>query len=301
MLSPAWNPPRRLVNPAGHARGNATRHFLGAPTAPSKHGRTTRCSLTRSRADSRGQCRQDQPCEYRRPQATSRSATASTPEREWFLSPPEDNQSDFQTVGFPTILFLDPGLLQYSQLETVDAVPHAPSHILHLLGDLDAIRITAERFFGHIHRWMPFISKKRFYDLYLQPSFRTRSDVVLLLLAMKLITAFPPVGPRSPRTALYHATKHFYVVVEDSLSILVLQAGLLVALYELGHGIYPAAFLSIGACARYAYALGINVSQTVFTKRVITLVEVEERRRVWWALVVLDRFVTCLSGFRFSC
>lgn len=80
-------------------------------------------------------------------------------------------------------------------------------------------------------------------------------------------------------------------MVEQSFSILVLQAGVLVALYELGHGIYPAAFLSIGACARYAHALGINVSRTVPTRRVLTLVEVEERRRVWWAIVILDRFV----------
>ncbi|KAJ5288656.1 hypothetical protein N7478_001686 [Penicillium angulare] len=254
--------------------------------------RATRCSLMRSRADSRGQCRRDQPCEYWKPPATSRSATTSTPEREWFPSPPKDKHSDFQTISFPTILFLDPDLLRYGQVETLHAVAPATPHILHLLGNLDEIRITAEKFFGHIHQWMPFISKKRFYDLYLQPSFHTRSDVVLLLLAMKLIMAFPPVGPRSPRTALYHATKHFYVVVEDSLSILALQAGLLVALYELGHGIYPAAFLTIGSCARYAYALGINVSPRVSTKRVITLVEVEERRRVWWALVVLDRFVS---------
>lgn len=76
------------------------------------------------------------------------------------------------------------------------------------------------------------------------------------------------------------------MVVEYSLSSLVLQVGLLVALYELGHGIYPAAFLTIESCTRYAYALGINVSQKVSTKRVITLVEVEERRRVWWPLVV---------------
>lgn len=138
---------------------------------------------------------------------------------------------------------------------------------------------------------MPFISKKRFYDLHLQPSFRSRPDVVLLLLALKLITTFPPAGSHSPRTALYNSTKHFYLVVEQSFSILVLQAGVLVALYELGHGIYPAAFLSIGACARYAHVLGISVSHTVPTRRVLTLVEVEERRRVWWAIVILDRFV----------
>jgi hypothetical protein len=162
---------------------------------------------------------------------------------------------------------------------------------MQLLGSLGEIRLTAERFFQHIHQWMPFVSKKRFYDLYLQPSFHSRPDVALLLAALKLITTFPPADLCYPRTALYHTVKHFYLEVEGSLSLLVLQAGLLVALYELGHGIYPAAFLSIGTCARYAHALGINVSRTVPPSRVLTLVEVEERRRVWWAIVILDRYV----------
>ncbi|OQD61907.1 hypothetical protein PENPOL_c014G02077 [Penicillium polonicum] len=212
-------------------------------------------------------------CEYSRPEPLSHSATASIPERGWYPSP-LDEQADIQTIDFPTILFLDPALLQHSLLETSSTVGTTVlQDILQLLGDLDEIQLTATRFFKHIHQWMPFISKKRFYDLYLQPSFRSRPDVVLLLLALKLITAFPPA-------------------VEESFSILVLQAGVLVALYELGHGIYPAAFLSIGACARYAHALGINVSRTVPTRRVLTLVEVEERRRVWWAVVILDRFVS---------
>jgi hypothetical protein len=87
--------------------------------------------------------------------------------------------------------------------------------------------------------------------------------------------------------------KYFYLEVEGSsiVSLAVLQAGVLLALYELGHAIYPAAFLSIGACARYVHALGINVSRTLKTRKVLTLVEVEERRRVWWTIVILDRFV----------
>lgn len=127
--------------------------------------------------------------------------------------------------------------------------------------------------------------------MYLQSSFQSRPDVVLLLLAIKLITTFPPPGLESPRTALYHVTKHFYLEAEGSFSILVLQAGVLVALYELGHGIYPAAYVSVGTCARYAYALGITASRTVPARKVLTLVEVEERRRVWWAIIILDRFV----------
>ncbi|AEO66360.1 uncharacterized protein THITE_2114411 [Thermothielavioides terrestris NRRL 8126] len=167
---------------------------------------------------------------------------------------------------------------------------------------MDEIRSSADRFFRHVHKWMPFISKKRFYDLHLQPAFRSRPDVVLLLLAIKLITTLPPAGDGDgdgagaqsggARTPLYYAVKHFQLEVEGAFSILVLQAGVLVALYELGHGIYPAAYLSIGACARYAHALGIHSGSTVPSRRVLTLVEVEERRRVWWAIVILDRFVS---------
>jgi Fungal specific transcription factor domain len=103
----------------------------------------------------------------------------------------------------------------------------------------------------------------------------------------------PPVSPRNPRIPLYYTVKHFYLEVEGSsvFSILVLQAGVLLALYELGHAIYPAAFLTIGACARYAHALGINVSRGLNSRRVLTLVEAEERRRVWWAIIILDRYV----------
>jgi len=157
---------------------------------------------------------------------------------------------------------------------------------------MDEIRVTASKFFEHIHLWMPFVSKKRFYELYLRSSFQSRPDVVLLLLSLKLITTLPPKTPRNSRTPLYYAAKHFCLEVEGSsiLSTPVLQAGVLLSLYELGHAIYPAAFLSIGACARYAHALGINGSRTLNTKRVLTLVEVEERRRTWWAIVILDRF-----------
>ncbi|KAF4225598.1 hypothetical protein CNMCM6457_008020 [Aspergillus fumigatiaffinis] len=251
---------RKLVSRADHAREGATRHFPSAPPAL---------------------------------KAGTQSTTASNPKRGWYPSRRhEDQQRDIRTIDFPTILFLDPGLLQHGQVDTVHSTVSVLPHILHLLGDLDEIRFTAGRFFEHVHQWMPFISKKRFYDMYLQPAFQTRPDVVLLLLALKLITTFPPAGARGPRTPLYDAVRRLYVEVEGAFSILVLQAGVLVALYELGHGIYPAAYLSIGACARYAHALGINVSRTVPTRRVLTLVEVEERRRVWWAIVILDRFVS---------
>lgn len=223
------------------------------------------------------------------PGAPGSSFASQEEVNEWYVTPPEDDRSEGQiVVDFPTILFLDPGLFHLGQIDASVPLVTVPRHILRHLGSMDDIRQAAERFFSHIHRWMPFISKRRFYDLYIQASSHGRPEVVLLLLATKLIATVPS---GSPRTSLYHTIKHFYLEAENASSIVVLQGGLLIALYELGHGIYPAAYLSIGACARYAYALGINVGRTVPTKKVLTLVEVEERRRVWWAIVILDRFV----------
>lgn len=239
-------------------------------------------------------CRRNRPCEYWKPKlsTTGHSTVASNAEREWHSSLLDQERPQSQAIDLATILFLDPDLLRLGQIQTLHNISVIPQHVLQLLGSLDEIRLNADKFFRHIHQWMPFISKKRFYELYMQPSFHSRPDVALLLLALRLITTLPLPDLPNPRTPLYHTVKHFYLEVEGSFSLLVLQAGILVALYELGHGIYPAAFLSIGQCARYAHALGINTSHMVPATKVLTLVEVEERRRVWWAIVVLDRYVS---------
>jgi len=88
--------------------------------------------------------------------------------------------------------------------------------------------------------------------------------------------------------------KSFYTYVEaqNGLSIQTIQALLLISLYELGHGIYPAVYLSIGHAARLGHAMGIHergVPQML--PRCTTWTEQEERRRVWWGVVILDRFL----------
>ncbi|UKZ45872.1 hypothetical protein TrVGV298_000065 [Trichoderma virens] len=101
------------------------------------------------------------------------------------------------------------------------------------------------------------------------------------------------------KTVLYRTAKQFHFEVESSgiLSVAVLQAGVLIAIYELGHAIYPAAFLSIGQCARYAAALEIDKSITSRLLDKLPWNEVEEQRRVWWSIIILDRYLNlCNPG-----
>ncbi|KAH8658451.1 putative fungal-specific transcription factor [Xylariales sp. PMI_506] len=232
-------------------------------------------------------------CEYLNP-AEIRDLDPAARRPYYGFTNADDQVDGVQSLDFPTILFLDPMILQHGQIDDRSIAGPIEEHILDLLGDMNEIHIVARDYFEYIHTWMPFISKKRFYDIYLRAPFQHKPDVVLLLLCLKLITTLPPTDPRNPRTALYKTVKHFYLEVESSttFSMLVLQSSVLLVLYELGHAIYPAAFLSLGTCARYAHALGIDVGNSTIGRRVLTRIEVEERKRVWWAIVILDRFVS---------
>jgi hypothetical protein len=208
-----------------------------------------------------------------------------------FLATAENNAPSSHRLDLPTLSFLDPNILQYGQLDLSCAAVAVPTQIANIVGDIIDIRTTAGVFFETIHPWMPLVSKKRFYDHHLKILLHSHADISLLFLCIKLVTEIPSSDSRS---LLYHTAKHFYLDVESSgiCTIQVLQASVLIALYEIGHALYPAAFLSIGACARFAHTLGIRGSGAARPSNVTTLVELEERRRVWWAIVILDRFET---------
>jgi hypothetical protein len=204
---------------------------------------------------------------------------------------------EISPLTLSTLLFLDPTLLQHGplQVEPDQHGTHIPSYISAGIGSLEEIRRTADEFFETVHPWMPIISKARFYDVYLRDStHHNKADVVLFLLALRLIISNPT---QDPRLGIYDWTKHFHQKVEGSgtPSILILQANIFIALYELGHGLYPNAYMTIGACARYLYVIGINGTSSrkvnMNPPRPTSKIEVEERRRAWWAVVILDRYL----------
>lgn len=186
-------------------------------------------------------------------------------------------------------MFLDASAFRSFRLELPRAGVVVPADIKDLIGGQAEITSVAGEFFTTIHKWWPILCKQKFYSQLLNPLTQLRADVALLLLSMKLIIWRPSRAIPEPRTPLYQTSKQFYSVMEESgvASIYILQSGILIALYEFGHGIYPAAYLSIGACARW----GMMYELDDMEDRGQRWIDAEERKRAWWAVLILDRYV----------
>ncbi|KIW14442.1 hypothetical protein PV08_07226 [Exophiala spinifera] len=142
----------------------------------------------------------------------------------------------------------------------------------------------AAEYFDTIHCWMPVLSRRRLYGLLLNPLSLQEPENALLLLSMTLITSIPDRPGNGSR--LYHLTKEFYLAAQSTgcVTLQMVQAGILIALYELGHGIYPAAFLTIATSCRFGTMLGLDK----LSAGDVTNTDREENIRVWWAVLIVD-------------
>jgi hypothetical protein len=132
-----------------------------------------------------------------------------------------------------------------------------PQPVLALLSQGNVVLDVSRDYFATIHTWFPIVSKKRM-DMGL-PVRNAGPDLAMLFLGMKLI-AVPATTTDVAECALYTIAKDFLARLErnGTASLLCLQAMVLVALYEYGHAIYPAAWMTIGSCARYSDVLGLT-------------------------------------------
>ncbi|KAH6900634.1 hypothetical protein B0T10DRAFT_600897 [Thelonectria olida] len=192
---------------------------------------------------------------------------------------------------FPDAFFLDNDLFQSISHSSLSSAHSVPPHISQLLGpDIDAI---CDLYFNSIDTWFPFISKKRLHQS-IQANLPTETaSLALLLLCTKLVSETPQLSATDSK--LYKAVKAYVVTVEElsPSSLHLFQSLVLVALYELGHGIFPAAYLTVGRAARLGILRGVhdrkNVTQLFKTPPSWTYWE--EERRTWWAASILERFL----------
>lgn len=202
-----------------------------------------------------------------------------------------------QRVNSLPVLFLDSSASLRSNYEFLTPSFTIPTSAYEHLSSKTDVHNMLTDYFEKIHIWMPIVSRRGLSDQMENELgddlCSTPSSKILLLNCMKLMLWAPSDDEKMgvepvPQTPAYIEAKALWLEAEMAgvLSLTVLQAGVLLAYYETGHAIYPAAVISVGACARYGTALGIDRLRSESGQ---DWVEVEEKKRVWWAIVILDR------------
>lgn len=213
-----------------------------------------------------------------------RCSTCSAKGVDCDYSPVKRNQT------FPASYFLDYRAFEENGIQLPSIEFTLTATVADSIGGFEPIVAS---YWNEIHWWMPVVSKTRLsVDLIASVSVSS-TELRLLVLAMKVLLWHPPINePSDPKTRAYVAAKESIneAISAGILTLRLLQAQLLIAIYELGHAIYPAAYLSIGACGRYGIALSVDLSlKPGFSDPRIGDLEMEERRRTWWAILILER------------
>nr|POE69106.1 putative transcriptional regulatory protein [Quercus suber] len=215
------------------------------------------------------------------------------------LSPPDNSITVTKVPSwlgrsyFPPAFLLDSNAFEYARSVIQPVHLQVPADVLSALGTSAELREMTEEYFLSVHSYFPIISMIRLYQNLSNPHRESGADVALLFMAMKLTSTEVPEG-QHPQTRTYHDVKSLlsHVEAQHGFSLPLIQALLLIGVYEIGHAIHPASYLTVGHAARLGHAMGLHERDAPqMLPRATRWTEEEERRRVWWAVVVLDRFV----------
>jgi hypothetical protein len=170
--------------------------------------------------------------------------------------------------------------------------------VMRIFGSLDNILAISNEFFTGTHQRIPAISKLR-YDENLQSlTTRPRADFAALCLCILLVQQTPLGKTTNMRSSLYFKVKNLISLLEttESLSLDLLHCRILLTFYEIGHGLHTAAYISVAACARTARALGLHKKRWRNLDAELDRLILEEEKRAWWAIVIMDRFINLCNG-----
>ncbi|KAL4886863.1 hypothetical protein BJY04DRAFT_212834 [Aspergillus karnatakaensis] len=145
------------------------------------------------------------------------------------------------------------------------------------------------RYFGHIHPWLSVIHEHTFRERASELGNAPKAEIALIFLVMLLVLKGSQMAGSCNQ--LYSVCRYLFSFIQNSHgpSVGLVQAGLLLAVFELGSGLHYAASLRIGTCARLGYILQLNI-QTMPTQQT-SLIEAEESRRLWLGVYMVDRLI----------
>ncbi|KAK5996353.1 Transcription factor BOA15 [Cladobotryum mycophilum] len=192
---------------------------------------------------------------------------------------------------FPTAFFLDPEFFTPIAHSTFNIGYPIPLSIIDYLGS--DMELICQQYFSTIHTWFPFMSKKMVVKNVMNYQDEPQASLALLIVCMRLASDLPGAGcPSSPD---YLSAKELQHSLEAAgrISLPLLQAIMLLGLYEIGHGILPAGYLTLGQAARVGTLMGLHCRKNITSlfKSPDTWSLREEERRTWWCIIILENYI----------
>ncbi|TVY31880.1 hypothetical protein LOCC1_G008317 [Lachnellula occidentalis] len=195
---------------------------------------------------------------------------------------------------FPTTFFLDSKAHRPVSADQLHPNLPVPVGIMDVLISSSPLQSLCNTYWLRTHTWLPILSQKRISEKVDKFSAATDAGLALLLLCMKLVSQLPSELEHPALSPLYCLAKGSLSRMEHAglISLQLLQSAILIAVYEMGHAIYPASYLSISHAARLGIMMGFHCKYAAqLFKDPETWTYREEERRAWWAIVILDRHV----------
>lgn len=200
--------------------------------------------------------------------------------------------SETQDPCWPFLLpHVDP--FQHVYVRTTSLDLSICTGVFDVVGKLVEIHMVIHGYFNKVHLWFPFIAKESFFRGLRTLNEHPSAEKALLLLCMYLVTSEHEYGQRDFRNSAYVKAKSYLAMIAAAgrECVMTIQASALVSLYEMGHGMHQAAYITLGACARAAMVLGLDTRSSYVNVNSVgdNWTIIEEQSRVWWAIIILDR------------
>ncbi|KAF2170319.1 hypothetical protein M409DRAFT_51378 [Zasmidium cellare ATCC 36951] len=261
------------------------------------------CRRLKRRCDRKTPCalcsRVGRACTYPSPESTPRGPRSGSSDETniQVTSQPICRSQPHPRPGLPAAFFLD-------SVASRGVVPTLRNSLEweHVGTDVPGLTVSEAReiakvHFETTHCWFGIISKVRLDRRLVDNGPINGADTTAMLYAMQLLAE-----PESSTHEVYQAVKAALAHCESygQLSLEFLAANILIAVHELSQAIFPAAYLTVAMCSRLCYSMGWHDKRkaTQLLPKPDTWIEVEERRRLWWAVLLLDRYTHLGLRFR---
>lgn len=181
----------------------------------------------------------------------------------------------------------DNPFLNSKAISRLTAPIYTPFHaIKHEIGEI------LEVYMQTVNMWLPMITDAQVPHLKNQDGSTPDAETCTLLLAVYLVTKQPSEGTNLD--SLYTGLKRFHsdLYTISTQSVPIIQAGMLLAIYEQGQSLHQLSYMTIGACVRFAQAIGMHRSIRIeIDYESERREEMQQQRHIWWCLVILERFI----------